>query len=195
MMAIIGTFTYEFQVSLPLLADTLFHTGAGGYAAMTTAMGVGSIVGGIVIASQKKGSIRLLVSSAALFGFVILLASVMPTYVLMLAMLIVVGAFSVHFTSLSNSILQLSSAPGMRGRVMSLWTIAFLGSTTIGGPIIGWIGEFLGPRWGLAVGGIAALAASVVGLRTLNARRFSLEASDPVVGAAEIRAEEDVRIP
>ena len=87
-----------------------------------------------------------------------------------MAALVLVGVFSINFLSLGNTTLQLGSVPEMRGRVMALWAVAFLGSTPIGGPIIGWIGEYAGPRWGLGVGGLAALIAGTLGLRTLAAR-------------------------
>lgn len=194
MMAVIGTFTYEFQVSLPLIAQYTFHGGASGFAAFTTAMGIGSILGGFLIANQKSGTSRMLVASAFLFGLAVLGASAMPTFTLMLVMLVVVGVFSIYFTTLSNSILQLESKPAMRGRVMSLWSIAFLGSTTIGGPAVGWVGEFIGPRWGLAVGGFAALAASLIGAIRLRRRKYALHNAIQVC-EAELQAEADVRIP
>jgi MFS family permease len=162
MMAIIGTFTYEFQVILPLFAQFTFHGTAATYAALTSAMGVGAVIGGLYTASRKREASGLLVKAACLFGFVILVAAVMPTFHLAVAAMVLVGACSIGFTSLGNSTLQLESAEAMRGRVMALWTVAFMGSTPIGGPIIGWIGEHVGPRWGLAVGGSAAIFAGVL---------------------------------
>ncbi|HLV80662.1 MAG TPA: MFS transporter [Chthonomonadaceae bacterium] len=163
MMAIIGTLTYEFQVSLPLLAQFTFHGNAATYAALTSAMGGGAVLGGLLIAGRRRQGPRLLVGMALLFGLVILIAALAPTLHLAVLAMIFVGVFSIAFTSLGNSTLQLNSAPEMRGRVMSLWTVAFLGSTPIGGPIIGWLGEHVGPRWCLMVGGLAALAAGAIG--------------------------------
>jgi len=100
-----------------------------------------------------------------------LLAAVMPTLSLELLAIVLVGFFSINFLSNGNVILQLESLPEMRGRVMSLWAVAFLGSTPIGGPIIGWIGQYLGPRYGLLVGGLAALLAAYFGLRSLRKRK------------------------
>jgi MFS family permease len=162
MMAIIGTFTYEFQVILPLFAQFTFHGTAATYAALTSAMGVGAVMGGIYTASRKRSDSALLVKAAYLFGSVVLLAAIMPTFHLAVAAMVLVGACSIGFTSLGNSTLQLESAEAMRGRVMALWTVAFMGSTPIGGPIIGWIGERIGPRWGLAVGGSAAILAGAM---------------------------------
>ncbi len=163
MMAIIGTLTYEFNIILPLVAQFTFHGNAGTYAALTVAMGLGSIAGGLYTASRKKIKPGMLVNAAWLFGATMLLAAIAPSFTLALAALMLVGFFSINFTSIGNTTLQLESEPSMRGRVMSLWTMAFLGSTPIGGPIIGFIGEHAGPRWGLVVGGVAALIAAGIG--------------------------------
>ena len=168
MMAIIGTFTYEFSVILPLLAQFTFEAGASGYAALTAAMGIGAVIGGLYTASRRPSGPGTLVISACLFGLSVLLTAVAPSLVLAFCALIVVGFFSINFTSLGNVTLQLESAPSMQGRVMALWSVAFLGTTPIGGPLIGAIGEHAGPRWGLAVGGLAALAAAALGLRSLR---------------------------
>ncbi len=168
MMAIIGTFTYEFSVSLPIFAETTFAGGASAYAAMTAAMGAGAVVGGLYTASRPSNAGPLLARAAAFFGVAVLLTAVAPTLLLAIVALLVVGFFSISFTALGNATLQLESAPEMRGRVMALWSVAFLGSTPIGGPIVGWLGEHVGPRWALVVGGVAALAAAGLGLAALR---------------------------
>jgi MFS family permease len=171
-MAIIGTLTYEFQVSLPLLAEFTFGGGADSYAALTSALGVGAVIGGIVTASRKSTSYTTLLGAAALFGLAALLAAAMPTLNLAVAGVVLLGFCSIYFSSTGNTTLQLSSDPGMRGRVMALWTMAVLGSTTIGGPLVGFIGQQFGARWGLAIGGAAAILAAaygaVVGRRELE---------------------------
>jgi MFS family permease len=171
MMAVIGTFTYEFSVSLPLFAAATFGDGASGYAAMTAAMGAGAVVGGLATAGRRAGGGPLLVRVAALFGATVLLAAVAPTLPLAIVALVAVGFCSISFTSCGNATLQLASAPAMRGRVMALWTVAFLGSTPIGGPIVGWVGQTAGPRWALALGGVAALAAAAIGAAALRQRQ------------------------
>ena len=168
MMAVIGTFTYEFTVSLPLLAQRAFSDGANAYAAMTAAMGLGAVVGGLYTASRAPGSPRRVSWSALFFGLAVLLTAVAPTLPLALFALLIVGFCSIRFTALANTALQLESAPEMRGRVMALWTMAFLGSTPIGGPVIGWIGDTSGPRWALALGGGAALVAAGIGAWALR---------------------------
>ena len=168
MMAIVGTLTFEFQVSLPLIARFTFNGNASSYAMLSSAMGIGAVAGGLLIAGQKKVSPDKLVNAALFFGLAVLAASFMPTLGLTVAAMVITGVSSIAFTSLGNSILQLESTPQMRGRVMSFWAIAFLGSSTVGGPIVGWFGEFIGPRWGLGVGGIAALVAAFLGWMALR---------------------------
>lgn len=173
MMVIIGTLSYEFIVSLPLLAQFTFHGDAGIYAALTAAMGMGSVAGGLISANRRDISAHLLVSAAFLFGFTMLLTAIAPTFTLAMIALVFVGIFSINFLSLCNTILQMESAPEMRGRVMALWTVAFLGTTPIGGPIIGWIGQHAGPRWSIAAGGCAAIFAAGYGLVTLGKEHYS----------------------
>ncbi len=179
MMTLVGMLTYEFQVSLPLIAQHTFAAGASGLAFLTGSFGLGAVVGGIAIASQRKNTPSLLIIAGLLFGGTILGAAFMPTLFLSGMALILAGISSIYFTSLGNTILQLSSSPQMRGRVMSFWSIAFLGSTTIGGPAIGWFAEVAGDRWGLALGGFAAIVAGLYGLVKLRNARSIVDNSPP----------------
>lgn len=129
-------------------------------------MGIGAMVGGLYTAGLTNRNASRLVVSALLFGVAMLLTAAAPTLPLAFCAMLLVGFCSVNFTSLGNVTLQLNSLPTMQGRVMSLWTIAFLGTTPIGGPIIGAIGEHAGGRWGLLVGGVAAIAAAGIGVLT-----------------------------
>lgn len=168
MMAIIGTFTYEFSVVLPLLSEFTFETGSSGYAALTAAMGVGAVVGGLYTAGRSKSTMKMLVIAALLFGVSVLLAAVAPSLNLAIAAMVIVGFFSISFTSIGNVTLQLQSAPEMQGRVMSLWSVAFLGTTPIGGPLMGTIGEHAGARWALGIGGVAAVVAAFLGYMVIR---------------------------
>jgi MFS family permease len=168
MMAVVGTFAYEFQVILPLVAKFTFNGDASTFATMTAFMGGGAVVGGLITASRKTRSAVALSRTAALFGAMELLAALAPHLALEYAILVLVGAASIAFLALGNATLQLASSPEMRGRVMGLWAVAFLGSTPIGGPIIGWIGEHIGPRYGLLVGAIATLLAAAFAYRRLK---------------------------
>lgn len=172
MLGLVGTLTYEFTVILPLFARFTFHREAGGFAALVMARGFGSMIGGLYSASRRKTTSRMLPVAALVFGLAVLAAAAAPTLAVAVIAMTGVGFCSIIFLSLGNVILQQESDPGMRGRVMSFWTVAFLGSTPIGGPIIGWIGQSAGPRWGLATGGFAALLAAAWGAWTLRRPDF-----------------------
>ncbi len=147
-LALVGTMAYEWQVSLPLLAEFVFHGGAPAFAALSAAQGIGAVTGGLVAARSKKTGIRPVAGGAALLGVALLMVSLTPNLFTALGGMFIVGACSITFVTASNATLQLSSSPEMRGRVMALWAVAFMGSTPIGGPIIGYIGQRLGGRWG-----------------------------------------------
>ncbi|MGA8745622.1 MAG: MFS transporter [Solirubrobacterales bacterium] len=168
MMALIGTLAYEFQVALPLLARDSLHGGAQTYGFMTAAMAIGAVAGGLYVATRARTGLLPLTVAATCFGAAILAASLAPSLAAELVVLPVVGFASTSFLATGNSTLQLSSEPRLRGRVMALWSVTFLGSTPIGGPIIGAVGEYLGPRYGLAIGGAACLLAAAIGALALN---------------------------
>jgi MFS family permease len=178
MMALVGTLTYEFQISLPALATGTFNGGAGSLGAVTAAMGVGAVIGGLISAGRPGSGIRTMTAAAATFGGTVLLVVCSPTLVTAAAALVAVGAASIWFLSTGNATLQLAAAPEMRGRVMALWTVAFIGTTPIGGPVIGFVAEHAGPRWALALGATAALLAA--GLGAVALRRL---ARRPIGGA------------
>ncbi|MGH9007675.1 MAG: MFS transporter [Acidimicrobiales bacterium] len=170
MMAMVGMLTYEFQVSLPELAKHTFHGSSEAYGFMTAAMGIGAVIGGLWTAARGSTGTRPLVIAAMGFGAVTLLAALAPILPLELIALALVGWGSVSFLALGNSTLQLNSDPSMRGRVMALWAVAFLGSTPIGGPTIGWVIRVSNPRIGLVVGAVTCFVAAGVG--ALSRRRF-----------------------
>jgi MFS family permease len=163
MMALVGTLAYEFQVSLPVMASHALHAGAEGYGFMTSAMGVGAIAGGLVVAARGHTGMRPVAVAAFAFAIALMLAALAPTLAIELIALAVVGAASVTFMSSGNSTLQLASDPSMRGRVMALWFVAFQGSTPIGGPLVGAVITVAGARAGLGVGALACLAAAALG--------------------------------
>jgi MFS family permease len=164
MMFIIGTFAYEFPVILPLFATITLHGDAATYSAMTAAMGIGAVCGGLYTASRGAVKSRQLVQAAILFGFSLIVLALMPGLVSALIVLVFVGGLSILFIALGNTTLQLTSRPEMRGRVMSLWSIAFLGTTPVGGPTIGFIADHSNPRIGLLVGGVSAVLAGSLGV-------------------------------
>lgn len=184
MMAVIGTLTYEFQVVLPLLARFTFEGDAGTYSTMTACMGAGAVVGGLLTAAAGRRRPTALPLAAVAFGVVQMAAAAAPHLWAALALLVLVGAASISFLSLGNATLQLGAAPEMRGRVMALWTVAFMGTTPVGGPLIGWISGQLGPRYGLGLGGLAALLSGLLAYRSL-ARRAAA-APEPVATEIDV---------
>jgi MFS family permease len=171
MMALVGMLAYEFQVSLPLMARSSFGGGSALYGFLNSAMGAGAIVGGLISAGRTNRGARRFANTALFFGVVMLAAALAPDSGLEMVALLFVGGASVTFLSLGNTRLQMASEPGMRGRVMSLWSVAFQGSTPLGGPIIGFIGGALGARYSLGAGAFAALIAGVFGYTMLARAR------------------------
>ncbi|MGV9826743.1 MFS transporter [Gordonia sp. NPDC003429] len=163
MMGLVGTLAYEFQVSLPAAARDVFDGGPQAFGFMTSSMGVGAVVGGLIVAARGTTGLRTLVIASTGFGVTIALTAAAPTLWMAIAALFFVGWLSVSFMSTGNATLQLNSEPRMRGRVMSLWSVAFMGSTPIGGPLIGWIIEVAGARAGLAVGAASCFIAAGLG--------------------------------
>lgn len=172
LMAGVGMLAYEFQVLLPLLARYTFGAGAQAFGLMNSAMGLGAVVGGLVVAGSLRPSWRTLIGASTVLGITILAAAVAPTLPLALAALFAAGAASIAFLATGNSLLQLRAAPEMRGRVMALWSMALMGTTPIGGPLVGWIAEVFSPRIALGLGGCTALLGA--GLLALYLRRRDL---------------------
>ena len=188
MIAVIGTLAWEFQVSLPLMASKVFHGGAAAYGVMASVMGGGAVVGGLISAARSRPRTRALCLAAVGWGIAILAAAVAPSMALELAALVFVGYGSITFNSLAKTTLQLAAKPEMRGRVMALWGLAWLGSTPIGGPIVGWVGQAIGARWALVIGGVAALACGVLALPALTRIDRRAAAQTPPAPAARALA-------
>jgi MFS family permease len=161
MMAVVGTISFNFQVLLPLLAHFTWHGSASTYAALTAAMGVGSVAGALAAGARGRVTPRLIVAASLAFGIAELCVAAAPSLLVQLAFLVPLGAASVTFAAGVNSSLQIAVEPAMRGRVMALYSVVFLGSTPIGAPLVGWLAEAAGPRAGLLAGALAALVAAV----------------------------------
>jgi MFS family permease len=186
MMAAVGCLTYEFQVSLPVMASRGLHVGSTGFGFMTGAMGFGAVLGGLLVAARGKIGVRPLVVSAAGFGVTMSLAALAPSLPVELLALMFVGWASISFMSMGNSTLQLTAEPNMRGRVMSLWFVSFQGSTPIGGPIVGWLMAVAGARAGLGIGAITCFVVAMAGLAALGGlpRRRENVAARAEIGVA-----------
>jgi MFS family permease len=185
MMAAVGCLTYEFQVTLPVMASRGLHVGASGFGFMTAAMGVGAVIGGLMVAARGKTGMRPLVLAASAFGVAMTFATLAPTLAAELLALAFVGGASISFMASGNSTLQLAAAPDMRGRVMALWFVAFQGSTPIGGPIVGVTMAVLGARAGLALGAITCFVVALAGAVALRRRVVARAASRAAVAHAQ----------
>lgn len=183
MMAVIGTLAFNFGVVIPLIAAKTFHTDAGGIGFLLAIMGAGAVLGGLSVATRRGVSYRRLITLAMIMGLTILAAAAAPTFATEAIALFAMGASSFAFIATANTTIQLTAAPEMRGRVMALYAIAFLGSTPIGGPIVGFISQQFGPRAGFAVGGIAALVAATVAGWSIFRMRESTARRQPEVMA------------
>ncbi len=190
MMAVVGTFAYNFPVLLPLFAKFVWHGDATTYALLTCSMAAGSVIGGLFSAHRGRVSPRLLVGASAMFGVCIALVAAAPTEHIQMLILLPTGIASITFMASCNSSLQLAAEGPLRGRVMSLFGIVFLGSTPIGAPIVGWVSQTTSPRWGMAIGAVAALAtaavAAVVFRRTRHLRDAAAEPPVPAQVATPV---------
>jgi MFS family permease len=188
MIAVIGTLAWEFQVTLPLVARDTFHKGPGTYGLMASVMGGGAVVGGLIAASRRRPRARALSLAAIGWGIAILAAAAAPTLPLEVTTMVFVGYGSITFNSMAKTTLQLAAVPVMRGRVMALWALAWLGSTPIGGPVVGWVGQEFGARWSLAIGGLPTVLIGVAAwpaLKRIDLRAESSRPSAPTVTPGE----------
>jgi MFS family permease len=181
MMALVGMLAYEFQVTLPVFASHTFHTDAEGYGFITAATGVGAVVGGLFTAARGRTGLRPMIIASTGFGIAMLASAYAPAFALACVLMLFVGWASVSFIAIGNSTIQLAARPDMRGRVVALWQVAFQGTTPIGGPLMGWIIALSDPRTGIAVGGLACLAAALGAFlfRRRSAAAAGLPDADP----------------
>jgi len=178
LLTVIGTLAFEFQVTLPLLAERTFDGGAGTFTLLYSAMSAGSLFGALAVARRTDADTRFLARSALGLAASMGALAVAPNQWLALAAVVPVGVTSIFLISGSNAVIQLRADPSMRGRALALTAVVFLGSTPIGGPIAGAVGEHLGPRAGIALGAIASLGAGAWTLRALR-RLPAPAATDP----------------
>jgi MFS family permease len=157
-----GTFGMNFQITSALMATRVFDKGAGEYGILGSAMALGSLVGALLAARRGRPRIALLVLSACAFGTVEIIAGLMPSYLTFALSLPVLGIAALTMLNSLQATVQLAVEPGVRGRVMALYMMILMGGTPAGAPVIGWIGQTLGPRWTLIGGGAITVAAVLV---------------------------------
>jgi MFS family permease len=175
---VVGTFGLNFQITTALLAKQVFHRSATGYGLLSTALAVGACVGAVLATRRRtRPSLLFLLLAATAFGLLEILAGSMPGFGATALMLVLVGLAMLTFTTAANSSVQLGVEATMRGRVMALYLMCFLGGTPIGAPIVGWVANTVGPRWGMIGGGLVCMAMAV-GMALYLVRRRSLHIAD-----------------
>ena len=179
MMAIIGTFAFNFQTVMPLLVKRTLHGTDRTFTLIYSVISIGSLAGALMSARRSSVNIRNIVWAAYGFGASMLLLAFTPNVPFTSPIGIFVGFSSIAFMTTSTAIVQLRSDPSMRGRVLALQAMVFLGSTPIGGPILGYVSQRFGPRSGVVIGGVAAIVAGIYGMRAIRVRDAT---TSPVTG-------------
>jgi MFS family permease len=164
LVGVVGMLGLNFPVTLALMDKTVFHRSASAYGLLTSVLATGSLTGALVGARRQRISVLQLALAALGFGVAEAVASAMPNYETLALILVPTGFFALSMSTMANTTVQLASDPGIRGRVMGVYMLVFLGSTPIGAPVIGWASQELGARAGLYIGGLASLVASLVAL-------------------------------
>ncbi len=167
MLFLIGTFGLNFPIFISTMAVKVFHTDARGFGLLSSIMAIGTISGALLSASRDKPKFKTLLFGTGVFGIGCTLAAFSPGYWWFAAALAVIGVAALTFTNATNSIMQLSTKPTMRGRVMAIRVGVALGGTSIGAPIVGWIANHSGPRWSLGIGAVSAFLAALVAARMM----------------------------
>jgi MFS family permease len=167
MVFLIGTFGLNFPIYISTMSVTVFHNGAHQFGMLMSMLAIGSVSGALLAAKRSETKMSLLLASAAIFGAGCAVAAVMPNYLLFGVVLIVIGAAAQTITTSTNSYVQISTEPTMRGRVIAILLAVSLGGTPLGAPLVGWIADKFGPRWALGVGAAAGFGALLVGIMFL----------------------------
>jgi MFS family permease len=161
---LVGTFGLNFAIFTATMARVEFGHGAGEFGLLSSVLAIGSVTGALLSARRERPQMRVVFVSAAAFGVSCAISAVMPTFATFAVSLILVGFSSITLMTTANSVVQTTTEPMMRGRVMALYMAIFVGGTPLGAPIVGWVSNQFGPRWALGVGAASGIAAAIVGL-------------------------------
>jgi MFS family permease len=160
LIAFIGAFAFNFPVFLIAFTDGVFHADADTYGLLNSLMAAGSVAGALLAARRGQRRIRFTVAMGALLGALLVAAALAPNFVVFSLLLLPIGLVSMTFVVTANTGLQVASDPAMRGRVISLFMMVFMGGTPLGSPLLGWISDTFGPRVGMLTAGAVCLAAT-----------------------------------
>jgi MFS family permease len=177
MLFLIGTFGLNFPIFISTMAVNVFHADARGFGLLSSAMAIGTVSGSLLAATGGKPRFRSLLVASVTFGIGCTLSALSPGYWWFAAALAVIGIAALTLTTATNSMMQLSTEPSMRGRVMALRVGVALGGTPIGAPFAGWVANHFGPRWALGIGAAAGIGAAVVALSIMG-RQVNLPRSE-----------------
>ena len=177
MMGVIGTLSYNFQTVFPLFATRDLHGTDATFTALFSIVSVGALVGALGVARRTTISVRTVALTGVGYGASLAAMAIAPNQVAAFVLAPVLGLSSIAFLTASTAIVQIEAAPEMRGRVLALQAMLFIGSTPIGGPIVGWVSEQFGARWAIGLGALAALLTGAWGLA--RARRLRAEERVP----------------
>jgi MFS family permease len=167
----VATFGMNFQVTTALMSRGVFHVGAGAFGLASAVFAAGALGGALISARRRRPTLSLLVVTSLAFGLLEILTALMPDFASFAIMLVPTGLFLLTLTTAANSTMQLGTTATMRGRVMGLYMLVFLGGTPLGSPLAGWVAEVFGPRMSLVSGGVISVAATVaVGLALARRR-------------------------
>ena len=179
MLFVFGAFGLNFAIFISTMAASVFHAGADGFGLLTSAMAFGSVSGALLAARRERPNLPLIIAGALVFGCAYALAAMAPSLPLFALALAVVGAASQTVTTTTTSLVQISTEPAMRGRVMALLLAIALGGLPLGAPVVGWVANAFGPRWSLALGAAAGLATAAIGAGYVTRHR---QVEEPIEG-------------
>ncbi|QOK23228.1 MFS transporter [Janibacter indicus] len=171
---VLGTFGMNFQITIALMATQVFGRGAEGYGLLGSIMAVGSLSAALLAARRSEPRLRVLLLSLVGFTFAAAGAAIAPTYASFAVALAACGLTALTAMTTANAMVQMRTDPMMRGRVMALYMAIFFGGTPLGAPIIGWVGDVLGPRWTIGIGA-AAVGITLVGVSIWLGRHENVE--------------------
>jgi MFS family permease len=190
LVGVVGTFGLNFQITLALVDKVVFHKGAAAFGLLTSLLAAGALGGALLGARRTHPTTRLVVFGAIAFGLLEVGVGLMPSFALLAIALVPTGLANITFSTAANSSVQLASVPEMRGRVMGIYMLVFAGGTPFGAPLVGWVSQEFGARWGLIGGGavstVAGLAALALLARRAVARRE--QRAGPMTGPVRVVA-------